>query len=179
MREGIPAYADAGTGYFEAVEVSMFLNLLRIIDNKRQDIPLLSVMRSPIGGFTIEELIDIRIHDKCGTYYDAIEKYIEEYDNDLKHKLVSFVEKLTKWSDEARYIKIDQFIWKLFMETGYYYYVGAMPGGFQRQANLRILFDRACQFEKTTIKGLFNFIKFIEKLQGSREDMGAQRYGRK
>ncbi len=173
VKEGIPAYADAGTGYFEAIEVSMFLNLLRVIDNKRQDIPLLSVMRSLIGDFTTEELIDIRIHDKCGTYYDAIEKYIEEHDNDLKHKLISFIEKLTEWSDEARYIKIDQFIWKLFMDTGYYYYVGAMPGGFQRQANLRILFDRASQFEKTTIKGLFNFIKFIEKLQGSREDMGA------
>ncbi len=173
VKEGIPAYADAGTGYFEAIEVSMFLNLLRVIDNKRQDIPLLSVMRSPIGDFTTEELIDIRIHDKCGTYYDAIEKYIEEHDNDLKHKLISFIEKLTEWSDEARHIKIDQFIWKLFMDTGYYYYVGAMPGGFQRQANLRILFDRAGQFEKTTIKGLFNFIKFIEKLQGSTEDMGA------
>ena len=101
VKEGIPAYADAGTGYFEAIEVSMFLNLLRVIDNKRQDIPLLSVMRSPIGDFTTEELIDIRIHDKCGTYYDAIEKYIEEHDNDLKHKLISFIEKLTEWSDEA------------------------------------------------------------------------------
>ena len=173
MREGIPAYADAGTGYFEAIEVNMFLNLLRVIDNKRQDIPLLSVMRSPISNFTIEELINIRIHDKSGTYYDAIEKYIEENDDNLKHKLVSFIEKLNRWSDEARYIKIDQFIWRLFMETGYYHYVGAMPGGLQRQANLRILFDRAGQFEKTSIKGLFNFIKFLEKLQGGRGDMGA------
>ncbi len=173
VEEGIPAYADAGTGYFEAIEVSMFLNLLRVIDNKRQDIPLLSVMRSPIGGFTIEELIDIRIHDKSGTYYEAVEKYINDNDDKLKDKLVAFIEKLNEWSDEARYIKIDQFIWKLFMDTGYYYYVGAMPGGFQRQANLRILFDRAGQFEKTTIKGLFNFIKFIEKLKGGKGDMGA------
>src|SRR5690606_24245459 len=74
---------------------------------------------------------------------------------------------------EARYLKIDQFIWKLFMDTGYYYYVGAMPGGLQRQAKLRILFDRAGQFEKTSIKGLFNFIKFIERLQSSQGDMGA------
>jgi len=173
INEGIPVYADANTGYFEAIEVSMFLNLLRVIDNKRQDIPLLSVMRSPIGDFTTEELIDIRIYDKSGTYYDAIGRYIEENDDDLKYKLILFIEKLNRWSDEARYIKIDQFIWKLFMDTGYYYYVGAMPGGFQRQANLRVLFDRACQFEKTSIRGLFNFIKFIEKLQGSREDMGA------
>ncbi|QUH18781.1 helicase-exonuclease AddAB subunit AddA [Alkaliphilus sp. B6464] len=173
VREGIPAYADANTGYFEAIEVNMFLNLLRVIDNKRQDIPLLSVMRSPVGDFTTEELINIRINDKSGTYYDAIEKYIEENDDNLKSKLTSFIEKLNKWSNEARYIKIDQFIWKLFMDTGYYYYVGAMPGGLQRQANLRILFDRASQFEKTSIKGLFNFIKFIEKLQSSKGDMGA------
>lgn len=173
IMEGIPAYADANTGYFEAIEVSMFLNLLRVIDNKRQDIPLLSVMRSPIGDFTTEELIKIRIQDKSGTYYQAIESYIEENDDDVKDKLVDFIEKLNKWSDEARYIKIDQFIWKLFMDTGYYYYVGAMPGGIQRQANLRILFDRASQFEQTSIKGLFNFIKFIEKLQSSQGDMGA------
>jgi len=173
IREGIPCYADANTGYFEAIEVNMFLNLLKIIDNKRQDLPILSVMRSPIGEFTTEELINIRIHDKNGTYYDAMEKYIERNNDDLKDKLTSFVEKLNKWGNEARYIKIDQFIWKLFMDTGYYYYVGAMPGGLQRQANLRILFDRASQFEKTSIKGLFNFIKFIEKLQGSKGDMGA------
>ncbi len=173
IREGIPAYADANTGYFEAIEVNMFLNFLRVIDNKRQDIPLLSVMRSPIGDFTTEELINIRVHDKSGTYYDAIEKYIEENNDDLKYKLASFIEKLNKWSNEARYIKIDEFIWKLYMDTGYYYYVGAMPGGLQRQANLRILFDRASQFEKTSIKGLFNFIKFIEKLQNSQGDMGA------
>ncbi len=173
IREGIPAYADANTGYFEAIEINMFLNLLRVIDNKRQDIPLLSVMRSPIGDFTTEELINIRIHDKSGTYYDAIEKYIEENQDDLKDKLTLFIKNLNKWSDQARYIKIDQFIWKLFMDTGYYYYVGAMPGGLQRQANLRILFDRASQFEKTSIKGLFNFIKFVEKLQGSKGDMGA------
>ena len=173
IREGIPAYADANTGYFEAIEVNMFLNLLRVIDNKRQDIPLLSVMRSPIGDFTTEELINIRIPYKSGTYYDAIEKYILQNEDVLKNKLVSFIEKINIWSNEARYIKIDQFIWKLFMDTGYYYYVGAMPSGLQRQANLRILFDRAGQFEKTSIKGLFNFIKFIEKLQGSKGDMGA------
>ncbi|ABW19823.1 helicase-exonuclease AddAB subunit AddA [Alkaliphilus oremlandii] len=173
VREGIPAYADANTGYFEAIEVNMFLNLLRVIDNKRQDIPLLSVMRSPIGDFTTEELIHIRVNDKTGTYYDAIEKYVEEKTDDLKYKLVSFIEKLNQWANDARYIKIDQFIWKLFMDTGYYYYVGAMPGGLQRQANLRVLFDRANQFEKTSIKGLFNFIKFIEKLQSSKGDMGA------
>lgn len=173
IKEGIPAYADANTGYFEAIEVNMFLNFLRVIDNKRQDIPLLSLMRSPIGNFTTEELINIRVHDKSGTYYHAIEKYIKENNGDLKDKLTSFIEKLNKWSHEARYIKIDEFIWKLYMDTGYYYYVGAMPGGLQRQANLRILFDRASQFEKTSIKGLFNFIKFIEKLQSSQGDMGA------
>jgi ATP-dependent helicase/nuclease subunit A len=67
---------------------------------------------------------------------------------------------------------MEEFIWKLYTETGYYYYAGAMPGGFQRQANLRILLERARQFQQTSIKGLFQFIRFIDKLQSSSGDMG-------
>ncbi|MCC5912182.1 MAG: helicase-exonuclease AddAB subunit AddA [Clostridiaceae bacterium] len=172
-KEGIPAYADANTGYFEAIEVNMFINLLKIIDNKRQDLPLLSVMRSPLGKFTVDELIDIRVFDREGSYFNAIERYIKEYDNSLKYKLKGFIGNLNKWAQEARFMKIDEFIWKLFIDTGYFYYIGAMPGGQQKQANLRILLDRAQQFENTSIKGLFNFIKFIEKLQRSKGDLGA------
>ncbi|SET07243.1 DNA helicase/exodeoxyribonuclease V, subunit A [Natronincola peptidivorans] len=173
LREGIPAYADANTGYFEAVEVSMFMNLLKVIDNKRQDLPLLSVMRSPIGKFTIEELIAIRIYHKKGSFFEAIDQYIHSNHNPLTEKLNNFIQSLNQWSNEARFMKIDEFLWKLFIDTGYLYYVGAMPGGSQKQANLRILLDRASQFEKTSIKGLFNFIKFIEKLERSKGDMGS------
>lgn len=173
LNQDIPAYADSNTGYFEAIEINMFMNLLKIIDNKRQDIPLLSVMRSPLTDFTVEELIDIRTSHREGSFYDAIEEYIKTEENPLTKKLEEFISKLNNWANEARFMKTDEFIWKLLMDTGYIYYITAMPGGQQRQANLRILLDRANQFENTSIKGLFNFIKFVEKIEKSRGDMGA------
>ncbi|MBB6217673.1 ATP-dependent helicase/nuclease subunit A [Anaerosolibacter carboniphilus] len=172
MAEGIPAYADVNAGYFETIEINIFMNLLKLVDNKRQDIPLLSVMRSPIGGFTTEELIQIRIQSKSPTYFEAVQAYMEQDSDELQKKLRDFMDRLRSWKDASRYLNIDELIWKLLIDTGYYYYVGSMPGGIQRQANLRILFDRARQFQKTSIKGLFHFIKFIDKLQSSSGDMG-------
>ncbi|WP_026476628.1 helicase-exonuclease AddAB subunit AddA [Alkaliphilus transvaalensis] len=173
IQEGIPAYADANAGYFQTTEITIFLNLLKVIDNKRQDIPLLSVMRSPIGGFTIDELIEIRITHRKGSYYEAIEKYVEEKTGELKEKLQIFKEKINHWFEISRYMKLDDFIWKILTDSGYYHYVGAMPGGLQRQANLRILLDRAAEFQKTSIKGLFNFIHFVGKLQSNKGDLDA------
>lgn len=173
IKEGIPVYADDNSGYFDTIEINMFLDILKLIDNKRQDIPLLSVMRSLVGGFSIEELIKIRLSYMEGSYYEAIEEYILNNDDMLQIKLREFIDKLENWSVEARYLKLDEFIWKLLMETGYYHYVGAMPGGIQRQANLRILVDRASQFEKSAINGLFLFLRFIDKLTKSKGDMGS------
>ncbi len=172
-KEGIPAYADANTGYFETTEINLFMSLLKILDNKRQDIPLLSVMRSPIGNFSTEELIDIRIFHRKGSYYEAISQYLLKGEDPLKEKLKSFIDRLNRWSETARYMKLEEFIWKLLIDTGFYHYVGAMPGGKQRQANLRILLDRASQFQKTSIKGLFNFIHFVSKIQSSKGDLGS------
>ncbi|MGV8149494.1 MAG: helicase-exonuclease AddAB subunit AddA [Alkaliphilus sp.] len=172
-KKNIPVYTDSNTGYFDALEINTFLNLLKLIDNKRQDIPLLSVMRSIIGRFTTEELVDIRSKYREGTYFDAVKKYSVGGEGLLKDKTTRFLNKLNKWAKELRHMKIDEFIWHLFMDTGYYYYIGAMPGGVQRQANLRLLLDKANQYQQTAIKGLFNFINFIEKVKLSKGDMGA------
>ncbi len=172
-KEGIPVYTDDNSGYFDTIEINMFLDLLRLIDNKRQDIPLLSVMRSPIGNFNIEELIRVRLENREESYYSAIEDYVSNNEDELKIRLEEFLKKLQDWEAQARYLKLDEFIWKLLIETGYYYYVGAMPGGIQRQANLRILVDRASQFEKSAINGLFLFLRFIDKLTKSKGDMGS------
>lgn len=173
--EGIPVYADLTGGYFESSEITLVLNLLRLIDNRRQDIPLLSVMRSPIAGFTLDELIEIRLQSQAKSYYEAMEAYLAEHDNALKVKLQKFIEDLTRWKKEARYLPMDEFIWKLLQETGYFHYAGAMPGGRQRQANLKALLDRARQFQHTSIKGLFNFIKYVDKIQARSGDMGVAR----
>lgn len=88
-------------------------------------------------------------------------------------KALSFLKKLNKWREASVHMPIDELIWYLYSETGYYAYTGAMPGGIQRQANLRILFQRARQFEKTSYKGLFNFITFINRLRTNNGDMGS------
>lgn len=171
--EGIPVYSDESSGYFDTVEIQIFINLLRLIDNKRQDIPLISVMRSPIGGFSIEELVQVRLAGRKASYHEALESYAASGDTELAEKIRRFASRLDKWADDARLIRLDEFIWKLLVDTGYYYYVGAMPGGEQRQANLRILADRAGQLEKSTISGLFNFIRFIDRMLRSSSDMGS------
>lgn len=173
MLYGIPAFADAGSGFFKTVEVQVVLSLLQIVDNPFQDIPLLSVLRSPIGGFTTGEMAELRLANRKGPLYEALLDLIEKGATETASKARQFNEKLNKWREQALYVSTDQLIWSLYMETGYYDRVGAMPAGEQRQANLRILFERARQFEATSFKGLFNFISFIDKLKGSRGDMGS------
>ncbi len=169
----IPVYADTGTGYFDTIEIKTIMSLLQIIDNPMQDIPLLAVLRSPIFAFTAEEFIDIRIENKEGYYFDALKEISLDTNHELNLKIVNFLEKLFHWREKAIHIPIDELLWSIYSETGYYGYVAAMPGGSQRQANLRILFERGTQYEKTSFKGLFNFINFINKLRKSNGDMGS------
>lgn len=169
---GIPVYSDAGSGYFKTVEVMTVLSLLQIIDNPMQDIPLLSVLRSPIGGFTPEELIDIRLEDRNLPYHLALKKAAGKPEG-TGRKAAVFLARLEDWRLKAAHMLTNELIWYLYTDTGYYGYVGAMPGGMLRQANLRLLFDRARQYEETSLKGLFSFISFIDKLKSSSGDMGS------
>ncbi|HWP97541.1 MAG TPA: helicase-exonuclease AddAB subunit AddA [Syntrophomonadaceae bacterium] len=169
---GVPAYADINTGYFEALEVQVFLNLLRLIDNKKQDLPLLSVMRSQLGGFTLEELVEIRLVRRNGPYYQALELYAHEHQDDLSRKVRGFQQQLEEWQEASNSLPVDELIWRIMLDTGYYYYVGAMPGGSQRQANLRLLLDRARQYQQSSLHGLFNFIHYLERIQKGNGDLG-------
>lgn len=174
--EGIPVYADTGTGYFETIEIRTMMSLLKIIDNPMQDVPMISVLRSPLVSFSAEELGDIRLLDKEKYFYEIIKDVandIYEVNEELKNKCNIFINNLGKWRNKSIYTPIDEFIWYLYMDTAYYGYVGAMPNGKLRQANLKILFQRAKQFEQTSFKGLFNFINFINKLRNSSGDMGS------
>ncbi len=170
--EGIPVYSDDTGGYFDVIEIQIFLNLLRLVDNKMQDVPMISVMKSPIGGFTVEDLINIRLGKNDMDYSQAVMECAKG-EGELSNRVKEFLIKIEKWAGDALILRLDEFIWKLLVETGYYYYVGAMPSGEQRQANLRILVDRAAQFENSSINGLFNFIRFVDKLLKSNADMGS------
>jgi len=171
LAENIPCYADVNSGYFDTVEIAIFLDLLRLIDNKRQDIPLVGVMRSPIFNFTVEELMEIRACRPEGSFYEAVEEYIGHHNDALSSRLAKMLAQLDEWKKEARLLPMDTFIWKIMLETGFYHYVGAMPGGTQRQANLRILHDRARQFQNTSFKGLFQFLRFLDQVRASSGDM--------
>lgn len=171
--QGIPVFADTGRGFFRTTEIQVVLSLLQIIDNPLQDIPLLAVLRSSIVSFTIDELTELRLINRKIPIYEALQKLAEDSLGQLSCKVTVFLDKLQRWRDMSLYMSVDKLLWKLYMETGYYGIVGALPAGEQRQANLRILFERARQFEETSYKGLFNFINFVDKLKSNRGDMGS------
>ncbi|MCZ8518709.1 MULTISPECIES: helicase-exonuclease AddAB subunit AddA [Paenibacillus] len=268
---GIPAYAELNTGYFTAVEVQMLLSLLQIIDNPYQDIPLASVLRSPIAGLEDEELAHIRICRPHGSFYDAVRAYARQETLDaegaakpaadeeaagttgippagesvvgasgsllsaaasesgedapypasasdskrldsarsdltrsdsetplptrldfneeppceqdggfarreeLQAKLLHFLGRLRTWRAFAQQGSVADLIWRIYRETKVLDFVGGLPGGGQRQANLRALYDRARQYENTSFRGLFRFLRFIERMQRSGGDLGAAR----
>ncbi len=172
---GVPAYADLNTGYFEVTEVETIMSLLKVIDNPRQDIPLAALLRSPIVGLNAEELGVIRLRDTRGDFYDAVRKSAEAGETAADLKLRELLDRFEGWRTMARQGPLSELIWQLYNETGYYAYVGGMPGGTQRQANLRAFHDRARQYEATTFRGLFRFLRFIEKFQETGNDLGSAR----
>ena len=169
---GLPVFSDSSEQYLETIEIQTILNLLKIIDNPIQDIPLVSVLRSNIGKFNDNELVEIRLSDKYDNFYNCMQKAVLNVDTKLKEKINNFLENLQKWRKEKEYLALDELIWKIYIETGFYNYVGLMPNGELRQANLKMLFEKARQYESASFKGLYNFIQFMEKLQLSSGDMG-------
>lgn len=172
-QQGIPAFADTGTGFFKTTEVQVVLSLLQLIDNPQQDIPLLSVLRSPVVAFTTDELAELRLTDRKVSLFDALQLFATTSEGATLGKTQSFLRELQRWRDMSLYMSTDQLLWQLYTQTGYFATVGALPAGQQRQANLQILFERARQFEETSYKGLFNFINFIDRLKDNKGDMGS------
>lgn len=177
--QGIPVYADLSTGYFEATEVAIMISLLQIIDNPYQDIPLASVLRSPIVGLNEEELADIRIAMPKGTFYEALKEYCRtgsvEKCGPAYPQVQNFFKQMDTWRTAARQGALSSLIWQLYRDTGYYDFVGGMPGGKQRQANLLALYTRARQYEESSFRGIFRFLRFIDRMRERGSDLGAAR----
>ena len=170
---GMPVFSESSQEYLDSIEIQTIMSLLKIIDNPIQDIPLVTVLRSHIGNFTDDELVEIRLSDKYDNFYTAMQKARINVSSELKKKIDTFFHNLEKWRKEKEYLALDEFIWKLYSDTHYYTYVGLMPNGDLRQANLKMLFERAKQYETASFKGLYNFIQFIEKLHVGSNDLGA------
>ena len=169
----LPVFSDTSGTYLDTVEIQTILSVLKIIDNPLQDIPLVVVLRSSICNFTDNDLITIRLTDRNCNFYEALIKTRIICDGDLKNKIESFLEKLEKWKSISQYMPLDEFIWQIYLDTGYYQYVGLLPNGAMRQANLKTLFEKAKQYEKASFKGLFNFIQFIDKLKKQNGDLAS------
>lgn len=170
---GIPNRPNASTGYFDAVEVRTVLAYLNVLDNPRQDIPLAASLRSMIGGLSDRELALIRAEMGKGALYDGILAYLEKgKDADIRQKLEHFLENTRKLRALVKDTPIHILLWKIFDETGYEDKISATNGGRQKKANLALLVDMAMAYEETSYRGLFHFVRYIEKLRKAQRDVG-------
>ncbi|MEJ6400042.1 helicase-exonuclease AddAB subunit AddA [Nicoliella lavandulae] len=178
-RHSIPVTINGTQSYFKTTEIQIMMALLTIIDNPYQDIPLVAVLRSPIVGLNENQLAYLRINSKTGDYYQAVQNFIKQYPtqqptefgNQVFARVNRFLEQLVRFRDIAQQKELVSLIWSIYETTGFLDYVGGMPAGKQRQANLHALYDRAAQYEKSSFKGLFQFIRFIERMQDGDNDL--------
>ena len=173
MSLNIPVFSDTSSQYLDSIEISTIMSLLKIIDNPMQDIPLVTVLRSPIFNFSDNELVEIRLCDKKSQFYVALRKSLVQVNDRLKSKIEDFLNKIEEFKQYEKEKPLNEFIWKIYIETGYYDYVTLMQNGKQRRENLKLLFEKAKQYEKASFKGLFHFINFIERMKLGSQDMGA------
>lgn len=177
---GIPVYVSLSSGYFDAIEVMIMLNTLRVVDNPYQDIPLVSVLRAPFVGVTENELAQIRLVNRNATFYEALQLFMQTggagVNPATQQKLQRFFLLLEDWRNMARHGSLSELIWQVYQDTHYYEMVGILPNGKQRQANLRALHDRAMAYEKTSFRGLFRFLRFIDRMRKRGDDLGEARF---
>lgn len=193
MDRGIPAYTDSSTGYFSVREIQVILSMLTIVDNPVQEISLAAAMMSYFGGFTAAELgmvrklgrehADKNTHNNLYEHLkvtaglgEAVAAHGEEIAADdlnikrLSGKCALFLAKLTEYRDKSSVEPLYDLCWEMIYDSGYYDYVGTMPAGAQRQANLNVLLERAAGYGKSSYSGLFNFLRYIERLKKFDED---------
>ena len=173
LKKDIPVFSDSSNEYLDTIEIQTIISFLKILDNPINDVALVTVMRSSIAEFTDNDLIEIRIQKKDGSFYSSLKHVAENGDGILNEKCKNFLEMIENYRNQTEYLPLDELIWKVYNETGFYNYVGLMPNGILRQANMKMLFERAKEYEKASFKGLFNFIKFIEKLRSSSGDLAS------
>ena len=199
---GIPAHTVSSTGYFSTVEVQTVLSMLRLLDNPRQDIPMAAVLRSPMAGLNDEELAVLRLEDGSVPFHEAVlelaeglyeeggqieisnseedqkqgrnadEKTENHIEITAHRKLLKFYKKYKQLRQLVPDTPIHELIEIILRETGYGHYVAAMPAGNRRTANLNMLLEKAAAYEKTSYKGLFHFVRYIDELQKYDVDFG-------
>ena len=189
MNNNIPAYSDYSEGYFNVREISVLLSYLTIVDNPVQEIPLSASLLSYFGGFNSTDLVNIRIlgrylkKENClehpnlyhemlainaemeGVLDEDLEGISLEEIKTLNGKIEIFLSELNAFRKKSNIENVYDLLWDIIYNTGYYDYVGTMPAGKRRQLNLEIFLDKAAAYGKTSYTGLFNFLRYIERLK--------------
>ena len=163
---GIPAYAEQSGGYFAAVEVQVMLALLRCIDNPEQDLAMAAVLRSPLVGLDETALAGVRLASD-GTLWQNLPAFVASLPDgvDEKEDLQQFMDAFDSWRTYSRRHGVAELLQRLYDDTAYVDFVGAMPGGDVRQANLKALYDRARQYEEAGFRGLFRYLQLMDKMK--------------
>ncbi|HVT88616.1 MAG TPA: helicase-exonuclease AddAB subunit AddA [Tepidisphaeraceae bacterium] len=163
---GIAVHSDSASGFFESTEIRDMLALLRVLDNRRQDIPLAAVLRSPLSGLPEADdgLARIRLADPEIPFHEAVVQYAAQRDDELAAYLRSFLDDLDQWRQMARQCPIAELIWHVYDRTGYLAFCSGMEDGPQRVANLIEFHQRAKQFGTFQRQGLTRFLGFLESL---------------
>ena len=168
MRQaGIPAVVNERDGYFEAQEIQLLLALLSIIDNPEQDLPMAAVLHSGLVGLDANELGALRLSGE-GSLWSLMPAYAEEAQDE---RLLSFIGHMERWRTLSRRHGVTDLLWDIYESQDYVNYVGAMPNGLVRRANVLALYDRAKGYEASGFRGLFRFLRFVESLRDSNQDM--------
>ena len=168
MRQaGIPAVVNERDGYFEAQEIQLLLSLLQIIDNPEQDLPMAAVLHSGFVGLDANELGALRLTGD-GSLWSVMPLYAEQNQDE---RLLQFIAHIERWRTLSRRHGVADLLWDIYETLDYVNYVGAMPNGLVRRANVMALYERAKGFESSGFRGLFRFLRFVESLRDSNQDM--------
>ena len=168
MRQaGIPAVVNERDGYFEAQEIQLLLSLLQIIDNPEQDLPMAAVLHSGLVGLDANELGALRLTGD-GSLWSVMPLYAEQAQDE---RLLQFIVHIERWRTLSRRHGVADLLWDIYETLDYVNYVGAMPNGLVRRANVMALYERAKGFESSGFRGLFRFLRFVESLRDSNQDM--------
>ena len=174
---GIPAYVNEASGYFDALEIQMMLSLLSIIDNPEQDLPMAAILHSGLVGLDANELGHIRLLGKQlppnsapnrTSLWSLLPIYAEQTGDT---RITQFVADIERWRTLSRRQGVAELLWDIYESKDYVNYVGAMPNGLVRRANVMALYERAKDYENGGFRGLFRFLRFIESLRDAGQDL--------
>lgn len=169
--EGIPLYSNTAGQYFTSREMTIVISLLEIIDNPLNDIPLVCVLRSAIFHFTDEELLCIKLAGDFPYYYQKVCE-VAKGDDLISQKCADFLAYLSNWQEQSYYLPVSDLLWKIYEDTDFFSICAVMNNGSKKIANLRLLYYKAEQYEKSHYRGLYHFIDFIKCVQMNGNDMG-------